>query len=145
MRYIALDPGGTTGLATCEYNGQHAHFIATQCPPDDACDWLWNLLEVSDDPTSVTVIAERFTITPETIKKTRQHDALNVIGVVKWMCRRFGVTFVLQDPAVAKKMATNIVLRRNGMWTPARDHANDAARHLIVALVAAGGYYLLDG
>lgn len=132
---IALDPGGTTGLATCDYEaGAYAYFIATQCTPQEALDWVWSCIEHN---TSI-VYAERYTVTPRTVKMTRQYDALYVIGAAQWMCKHTSSTFKLVDPATSKKLGNDRVLRDSGLWTPGKQHANDAARVLAVALVEAG-------
>lgn len=146
--YIAVDPGKTSGIAACWYNGTSVdamtgHELARQ----ETCDFVWGALTTYvDSPRQLHVVAERFTIGPQTMKMSRQHDALEIIGVVRWMTQKHGASFELQDPATAKRMVSNDALRRAGFWCRGGGgHANDAARHLMVLLVRNGWYYPLVG
>jgi hypothetical protein len=85
------------------------------------------------------IVVERFTITQETAKKTQQTDALEVIGVLRYLAQREGSKFIRkQTPTEAKRFSTNDRLETLGwlkhplaQW----DHANDALRHLLLYLV----------
>lgn len=76
------------------------------------------------------VLCERYVITPQTIKMTRQLDALELIGWTRYTCLEIGARFKLQSPADAKKMPLPL-----GWHTPGPDHADMAAKHLILGLL----------
>jgi hypothetical protein len=146
--FIALDPGGTTGVASCWYNGVDvANRYVAELPPHDACTFVWESLRLHGNGVhEVSVVAERFTIGPQTMKMSRQHDALEVIGAVRWMTQRHHAPFELQDPATAKRMVSNVSLKEAGFWSRgSKGHGHDAARHLLVLLVKNGWYYPFVG
>ena len=84
------------------------------------------------------IVCEDFRITMQTAKKSAQPDALKIIGALDYLAFRDGAKFVLQTPADAKRFATDDRLRKAGLWTPGRRHANDAARHLFLYLCKKG-------
>jgi len=84
------------------------------------------------------VATERYTITAETLRKSRQTDALEVIGWLRGMCTVHSKPFKLQAPGDAKRFSSDARLEMIG-WLKRPlakwDHANDAARHLLLYLV----------
>lgn len=144
---VAIDPGGTTGVAACLHvrDAQElVNWVAYELTPQQTLDWLWAGLEAWG--AAAQVVCERFTIGPQTLKMSRQHDAIEIIGAARWMTQRHGAGFKLQDPATAKRMCSNDALRSNGLWhRGGHGHANDASRHLVVALVERGWYGTLVG
>lgn len=150
MKYlVALDPGKTTGVAACILTDdvQVSGFQAGEMDRQATLDWTWSALESMRelyDDLEIHIVAERFTIGPQTMKMTRQHDALEIIGAVRWMTQRHQASFALQDPGIAKSTCSNATLQKIGFWTPGKaGHANDAARHLVVLLLKDGFYDLL--
>lgn len=142
--YVGVDPGGTTGVASCQIDQEPHYFDAFQETPEHVLNWTWDVMRSWGR--SCIIHCESYTITARTTKLSRQYDALYVIGALRWQAQHWGAMFKLQDPAVAKKMASNSLLRKRDFWTPAKEHANDAARHMVVALVEAGhGSIVLDG
>ena len=82
------------------------------------------------------IVCETYTITMETLRKSRQTTALELIGALRWFAIQHGIPFVLQSPAEAKGFGTDAKLEKIGWLKPkAQDHANDAARHLLVYCV----------
>mgnify|MGYP001587211355 CR=1 FL=1 len=136
-RITALDPGGTTGLATYGHDG----LSAMQGSPDEILDQLEYSLKPFDwDERPDIVVCESFTISMHTLKKSRggSNAAIETIGAARYLCRRAGVPFRLQSPGEAKGFASDSVLRRV-RWLPGLpDHARDAARHLLLACVTEG-------
>lgn len=138
MRIIAIDPGGTTGVATWGDDG----LAASQDTPDEVLDYLADALagRFAEDGRPGLVVCESFTISGATLKMSRggSNTALETIGAARYLCRRAGVEFRLQSPAEAKGFSTDEKLRRIG-WLPGLpDHARDAARHLLLACVKCG-------
>lgn len=140
---IGVDPGDSMGvfmLKIEEKRAIRAHFLQTDV--STAVNWLENTLRaLSESPEGVLVACERYTVTPETGKRTQQPTALQAIGVVKILVERFSARFVMMPPADAKKFAPNEMLKRLGFYTtPAEaghhdaNDVNDAARHATLAL-----------
>lgn len=141
---LALDPGVMTGV----YFGtvyslddeivtnisEETHFSETMAIVDDVL--------TRADPTSLVVVAEKFTITAQTAKKAPQPASLEVIGGTKALLWRHGIgpdALVLQTPAAAKSMVSNDMLRDVDMWhVGGAGHANDAARHAVLYLLQHG-------
>ena len=134
-RIIAVDPGGTTGLA---FHGfEYPPLEREQTDHLEMLSGLYELLGehiVKDIP--VTIVCEKFFITGQTSKKSRQTEALRIIGALEWMCDYSGAHFVLQPPSDAKDFASNDRIRAAGLWhVGGAGHANDAARHLLLYMV----------
>lgn len=129
---VAVDPGKVTGLATW-YGGGKGSFNSWQDECWDAVEQVHDLLT---HDTVEAVVCESYTITMQTLKKTRGENwSLESIGSLRYISRIAKVPFVLQSPADAKKFATDTKLKAAGWWNPTPGaHANDAARHLLVYL-----------
>lgn len=82
------------------------------------------------------VVAERFVISGGTVTVARGDTnwSIELIGILRYLCRKYGHEFDLQGAGDAKRLGTDKLLRRLGWWTPGSDHARDAARHLVLAL-----------
>ena len=77
-----------------------------------------------------------FTITPKTAKLTQQQGTIKVNGAIDWVCHRRNWIFEdVQSPATAKKRSSDEDLKEMGLYVPTRGgHANDASRHMILAI-----------
>jgi hypothetical protein len=83
------------------------------------------------------VVCESFVPRPGV--RSWQPDALETIGALRYVCDRAGVPIETQAPADAKRFATNDKLAALGWRNPTRGgHADDAARHLLLAAVRHG-------
>lgn len=125
---VALDPGGTTGLAGLD----GPTFWTAQLGPMEACDWLW-----ANQARLTALVIESFVITQQTIRKARERAPMDVIGFVVWLAHHLGVPLTFQTPAEAKRFGTDEKLARVG-WRVPGDHARDAARHLLLYGVKTG-------
>lgn len=136
---IAVDPGLTTGWAILDPDGGFRsgevkgpyHFLVR----------IYEM--VRSQAFDYDLVVERYTITPETAKKSRQSDPLEIIGALKFMAAYYKAGFSMQGPAEAKAFSTDSKLKRMGWFTPGMGHANDAARHLLCYSVNKG-YVPLD-
>lgn len=140
---LAVDPGGTTGYATFHVEqwldpeqraGSRTHGEASFEEFEDmAYNWLWSEYRRG---VSVTVVCERFVIMPGTMTKSRSEVnwSIETIGLLRFLCRRWGHEFVTQGVGDAKGLATNDLLRRIGWWARGEDHGRDALRHLVLWL-----------
>lgn len=125
---LAIDPGGTTGVAILSPNGTfNTHEISGGF--DGMSDWLSTF-----GPSWCVdgVVIENFR--PRPGAKSTQMDAVWIVGVVKHLCRRSGMLLIVQEPGQAKSFADNSKLKSVGWYTVGEDHGRDAARHLLVAL-----------
>lgn len=133
--YVALDPGGTTGVCvfdsttgqiTTYHLGPHAHHLD-----------LWALL-TSWDPD--VVICEGFEYR-NTARQGLVLDSKEYIGMAKLWCLLNGKKYVEQTAAMAKGFIpdkgprANVVLKKLGWYSTAMKHANDATRHMVYWLV----------
>lgn len=132
MRILAVDPGGTTGWVY--YDTYTEEFQSGQ-----EADRLVFCFMVKEwvDRDVVLIVVEDFRITIQTAKKSQQPDALKIIGAIDYIAAG-SAQVVLQTPGDAKRFATDDRLKKAGMWTPGRRHANDAARHLFLRLCKKG-------
>lgn len=88
-----------------------------------------------DPAVSVLVSLELFIVTAKTARVSRQPDALDVIGAVKSECAALPhVQLVRYQSSEAKKFAPNATLRALGWFARGKNHANDAARHALLAI-----------
>ena len=130
MRYIAVDPGGKTGIA--EYDTAHDTFISWEDPHFEAVIQFICDATASEGP-NLVVICEGFRITSKTHKLDQGafEQTLDIIGACHALCVLNGSEFVRNYPS-DKEFGSDAHLRRLGWWYTGGDgHANDAARHLL--------------
>lgn len=129
-RVLAIDPGVTSGLAFCRYDGIAMTFHATdEAEQLTACDVAaaWGAHSTPGD----TIICEAYRITEATVRKSRQAASLEIIGFLRWLAHRGDFVFVLQSASDAKRFMTDAKLKALGWWRPTPGgHTNDAQRHL---------------
>lgn len=136
MNVVAVDPGGTTGIAAARFDdGKILAFASREfSDPMEAVGHVDDLIMAYGPDVDVAV--ERYTITPNTLKKSAQYDALYIIGAIMYVAREHGHSVTLQQPSAAKRFATNERLNVVG-WrnsTPG-GHADDAARHALIRAI----------
>lgn len=131
MRIYAFDPGKLTGIAVWETDT--STFFADQLE-------VIPLYEYVDDVCQNIGQAqiERFTITSATLKKARESEPLDVIGYLKYCAWRCDFPVGWSKPADVMHSFPDASLKKAGMHTPGKGHANDAARHLAWNLVRGG-------
>lgn len=144
LKYIiGVDPGTSMGVFALELEEKRAaRMHSLQGTVSEAVVWLEETLErLSKSGAGVLVACERYTVTPETGKRTQQPTALQAIGTLKMFVERYGVRMVMQPPGDAKGIASNFMLKRLGFYTLPREvgqkdanDVNDAARHATLAL-----------
>lgn len=136
--FIGVDPGRTVGFATVRGDGELVNsgeadwedFVRT------AHDLICRRLPGDEE---LVFICERYTVTNQTLKKSRQLEAIYCTG---WLLGAqvlySNVTVELQTPAQAKRFATDEKLLRQWKRPIVGDHARDAARHALLNLVLRG-------
>jgi hypothetical protein len=128
MRVFAVDPGGSTGFA----EWRDGRFRAWWEPWEEACATVHRELATDVDH----CVFESFHISAQTAKKSTAGSlqAIELIGIGRYLSRAYDVTFTTQSPSEAKMFATDAKLRALGMWTKGVDHPRDATRHLVLFL-----------
>lgn len=125
---IGVDPGKMTGLAWLIDDT----FKSTDLAVLNACTVMDMLLrEYEGCP--IIIAVERYSITQQTSRLTRQYDALEVIGVCRWFAHSHDAQFLLQSAAAAQRCGNRDVLRALGWWKPGGDHLNKAAAQVALA------------
>lgn len=128
MKILAVDPGGNTGLARWADGNWNAWFEDAQTAASQVHAELVAGLDA--------LVFESFRISAQTAKKTQTGslEAIELIGVGRYLARQYGTRFVLQSPAEAKMFATDEKLKALDMWHRGSDHPRDATRHLLLFL-----------
>lgn len=139
---LALDPGKKSGWATYEHDTRT--FRSGEADFAETCKIL---LEPRKDeqfgiqvlPYEMDIVCESFIITVNTAKNTQATWSLELIGVARMCSELWGLQpLTLQQPASAKRMVSDEMLRSLDWYRPGRGHANDAARHLGLYLLSRG-------
>ena len=126
---LSIDPGKATGVAT--YDADHGGFDSYEI------EGRYALAGHVSDNSWDEVVCEDFVISQRTIKTTPQKDPLRIIGWLDMDMEARATPFTLQTAGQAKSFATDAKLKHVGWFTKEGEgHANDAARHLLVYLVA---------
>lgn len=136
MRYIAVDPGGKTGIA--EYDTDSDSFISWEDPHFESVIHFICEATASEGP-NLVVICEGFRITSKTHKLDQGafEQTLDIIGACRAMCLLNGSEFVRNYPS-DKEFGSDAHLRTLGWYTASKGgHASDAARHLLIHLARA--------
>jgi hypothetical protein len=145
---IAIDPGKATGYAFFNFTDIEKPKLVESL--ELTVEELWDTLE--SDLNSFTgaqhevhVVFEEFKITTQTGKNSDAPWSLENIGVFKFLCRKYDVTWSQQGPAQAKTFVTNERLHALEMWHKGgAGHANDAIRHGVLWLVTQANYQSRD-
>ncbi len=128
MKVLAVDPGGTCGMAEAWFeDGTFFNFHSWQTAPNECVRYF--------EMTSFDVLVYE-SFRPRPGAYTWQPDALYTIGALRYIAAKRETRVVEQSPADAKKFSTNAKLTQLGWRNPtAGGHADDAARHLLLAAV----------
>lgn len=135
---LAIDPGGTTGLAWWREAATGDAWDLKHIGPDEHHWDLWCFLDrlVSlTHPAELTIVCESFEF-----RQNRQRDNINLmskeyIGIVKLFGTNTDTPVVFQTAAMGKGFVSDEKLKAMGLWVPGMKHAMDARRHLITYMV----------
>jgi hypothetical protein len=132
---IAFDPGLMTGWAYTDTTGFHAGEGMWYGVMLRAEEWITTIARIRASSTPL-IVCEDYRITNQTPKKTQQHYSLEQIGILRYLCMKHELSYEVVAASDAKTFATNDKLHKAGFWNVgSQGHANDAARHLLTALV----------
>lgn len=158
MKIMGVDPGGTTGIAIIDVPWDESRYEPS---PDDAFvasmqlepnwgskrDSIAHRIErlLIDERVDLLAV-EKFIITQQTVRFTRQPDALWIIGGCRFLGDLYDVPVHLQPASLAKTTWDATRLKETG-WAKAvkQKHARDALRHALTACVTYKPGITLDG
>lgn len=136
---MGVDPGKVTGVAMIHYSSSSDifdTFYAFELPAMKAAKEIDCL--IADNYESGHLECEAYTVNSNTVKHARQYDALEMIGVCRFLTMSNGWDFHLQSPG-SRKIVTVEALDRLGWHKPSKDkHMEDAAKHMTVACMRMG-------
>jgi hypothetical protein len=136
---LAVDPGGMTGWVV--WNGGDGSGVELEGQQDyeDFCEQLDLLFSFPAGhfyrPTHI--IVEAYDITGETLRKSRQYEALYLIGVLKYIAHREGVELIISQRSNKAFSTDDRLDAAHWLSRPKHElrHQNDAKRHLLTWLV----------
>ena len=138
LLFIGVDPGKESGLASICWNASEDRWNRYETHALDAqalCDTVWSTL--NGVPWSTHISVERFTMSGRTSHMTRQNDAIEVIGALRWMSTRWRnkVTFRVRGAAEATKTGNHDVQRAAGLWrVGVTNHERRAVAQLLTGI-----------
>ena len=125
---IGVDPGLHCGFAIFDEDSFECHEYRSL----EAADHLYIILNGIKKPARVS--CERYNITGKAAK-TNQTDALEIIGAMKWICKRLSVPFALVGSSDAVRGMDRTTLKTLGFWMPGKpDHYQRAAAQVAYTL-----------
>ena len=132
---VGVDPGLTTGVCLWhqDYGMEHLNELAPSLHAMEWLDWM-----TGGGGYKKVFVIEKYIITPKTAQLSQQHDPLEIIGCLRWMCHSRGHEFVMQSPSEAKAFSTDAKLKNVGWYKPGMGHARDASRHVLLYLAKNG-------
>ncbi len=128
---LSLDPGGTTGVAIIEYGTQSYELVKTlqiRNGLQGFLDFHWDELE---DWEFDEIICESFDLREGVYGADL--TPVYIIGALEALYPKALNKVIYQKPN-QKSLCGDDRLRKLGLHTPARPHANDAVRHGIIYL-----------
>jgi hypothetical protein len=120
-----IDPGGMTGIALWDRNS----FRADEHLPFPACQLIETYCQRLGS--ALYVGWEKFTIGPNTHKLTRQPEAYEIPGLVKYLAQKHNCKMLKPAMPDARLTATPKMLQSIGWWPYGKDDAQSAAQHML--------------
>lgn len=133
MKVLVIDPGPHVGMATWQPAPTETGEVVglTETTPEEFYTNVATWIAWAD-----VVVCENFIIGGARAKEA--NATIEMIGVVRYVCRNLGVPLVLQPPSDAMAFSTTAKLKRVGWWERGgSDHARAASKHLLLYLVNA--------
>lgn len=147
MRIMGVDPGGTTGIAIIDVPWDDSRYEPT---PDThlanmqiESSWGtgsnsvgWQMRDLIENYAPELIVVEKFIITQQTVRFTRQPDALWIIGGVRFLADTLLIPVHMQPASLAKTAWDSKRLQSTG-WAKVvkQKHARDALRHALTSCV----------
>ena len=128
---VSVDPGKACGLVAIKQDGTAAHRL--EGDPFTCVNKVEYLLGAVRP---IAVVAERYV--QQSGKMTFQPEALEVIGALRYLCKRANVSFTLQSRSERVRVTRDMLVEL-GLWNPRvvspHGHMNEAAKHAVVYIV----------
>lgn len=143
-RFIGLDPGKVSGLVSfAVHDDQISQINHYQLDPINTIQYFDQMKDhiLTSGETDIIVCVESFIITPQTGKNSQAPWSLEVIGGTRYFVETAGLSLRMSAPSAHKKLCTDVVLKKAGLYFPGQGHATDAAR--VALLVAIADHKLL--
>lgn len=139
---IALDPGGTTGIAECSWEPypekmEEFRYTTDELGPAEHHHTLYERLRLAFymyPAHHLTVVCEAFEWRQNLQKMKVELISREYIGVVKLVCEQHQIPLVFQSASMAKTFVSDDKLEKMGIMEKPKHpmrHRNDALRHLV--------------
>lgn len=132
---LSIDPGLATGTSLFNTEDlQNAFLIDShEYGITEFYEYLESIMKLYSD--ELMIVIEGFIISEETAKKTPAPWSLELIGFVKYMCWKYEVPLVTQQP-VEREFATHEMLHEMNFWHKGGEgHAIQSMKHALVWMV----------
>lgn len=147
LRILGVDPGGTSGVALIDVPWDETRYEPSPNTHMFDCQiessWGtgpqsvgWQMRDLIENYAPELIVIEKFIITQQTVRFTRQPDALWIIGGVRFLADTFMIPVHMQPASLAKTTWDSERLKDTG-WAKVvkQRHARDALRHALTACV----------
>jgi hypothetical protein len=142
MNFISIDPGKVSGV--CTFSPPKSTISTASYTKDD----LYRLIhQIQDQEKAITFFVETYQVDASTHKKTRQYDAMDIVGAVDYVCwelRRSGWDLLVrQSRAIKSNFPDEWFMEFFDTPSPVflaceTDHEQDALRHMTYGIAAYG-------
>ena len=130
---LAVDPGLMTGICMIDISDPQ-NPVKVWSAEVTVSEFYDRIAEFISHP-ETHLVYEKFTITDKTGELSEQPDALQLTGVMQYLCYLNGKTWDFQLPS-EKPFADNDKLRAVDFWhVGGAGHANDSLRHAMIWIV----------
>ena len=126
MKFISLDPGGTTGICEGYFNNGELKLAPSQATFDHI--ELYEKLRAFGPN---EIVCEDFEYRRGNAKPDVVLVSLELIGVVKLYSQQHYSTLTMQKASTGKGYFSDEKLRQAGIYVKGKQHARDATRHLM--------------
>lgn len=129
---FSFDPGLATGVCIWE----EGEVDGWECTFRQVGDLLVALASAVEK--DAIVVTESFTINNQTARNSQAPWSLEVIGLIRYFSMVHHLELVFQQPSAAKRLITDDVIKRAGLWVPGKQHRMDATRHMMLFDITSG-------
>lgn len=131
---VAWDPGLVTGVCIWENDDVEGF----QCTFRQVGDLLLALSAPDVMQKDAVVVCESFTINNQTARNSQAPWSLEVIGLIRYFSMVQHLEIFFQQPSAAKRLITDDVIKRAGLWKKGAPHQMDATRHMMLYDITSG-------
>lgn len=127
---IGIDPGLDSGVSMHVPGLPQLGFHSMEIKEDELGQFLEEAILDLIGLYEIIIVCEDYFNSVEAAKRAPSPWSRELIGVIKFLCRKYGLALpVMQMPSAAKKVATDARLKHLGWWLQTDEgHANDSSR-----------------